>query len=54
MENWFNSTEALPWVVQRRYGCPFPGGVQGPVGWGPGRPDLVGGRPAHGSGLGTG
>jgi len=32
--------------------CPTPGGTQGQVGWGPGQPELVGGSPAHGRGLG--
>ena len=34
--------------------CPIPGGAQGQLGWGPGWPELVGGSPAHGGGLGLG
>ena len=45
--------EALAQVAQRSCGCPIPGMVQGQVGWGPGQPDLVGGVPAHGRGVGT-
>ena len=44
----------LEQAAQRGGGCPVPGGVQGPVGRGPGQPELVGGRPACGSGAGTG
>ena len=42
-------------VVKRWHSCPeklwypIPGGAQGQVGWGPG---LVGGSPAHGTGIG--
>ena len=43
--------EALEHVAQRSCGCPIPGGVQDQVGRGPGKPDLVGGIPAHGRGL---
>ena len=32
-------------------GCPIPGGAQGQVGWGPEKPDRVGGSPAHSRGL---
>jgi len=32
-------------------GCPFPGSVQGQVGWGFAQPVLVEGVPAHGQGL---
>jgi len=32
--------------------CPIPGGIQAQVGWGPGQPELLGGSPAHGRGLG--
>ena len=39
---------SCPWSC----GCPIPGGAQGRVGWGPGQPELVGGQPAHGRGLG--
>ena len=28
--------------------------IQGQAGWGPGQPELVGGSPAHGRGLGLG
>jgi len=31
--------------------CPIPGDTQGHVGWDPGRPEPVGGSPAHGRGL---
>ena len=30
------------------YRCPNRGGIQGQVKWGPGQPDLVGGKPAQG------
>ena len=30
-------------VGRRGSGCPIPEGAQGQVGWGPGRPELVGG-----------
>jgi len=33
--------------------APTPGGVQGQVGWGPGQPAVIGGSPAHGSGVRT-
>ena len=45
--------KTLAQVAQRGCGCPVPGGVQGQVGWGPGQPDLVGGSPACGGGVGT-
>ena len=44
-------SEALAQVAQRSCGCPVPGGAQGQAGWGPGKPELVGGKPAHGRGL---
>lgn len=31
-----------------------PGGVQSRIGWGPGQPDLEGGNPDHGKGIGAG
>jgi len=34
--------------------CPIPGGSQGQVGCGPGHPELLGGSPTHGTGLGLG
>ena len=34
--------------------CPIAGGAQGQVGWGPGQPEMVGGSPAHGTGVGLG
>ena len=40
------------WKAQRSCGCSISGGAQGQVGWGPGLPDLEGGNPAHGPGLG--
>jgi len=33
-------------------GCSIPGGGQGQAGWGAGQTELVGGSPAHGTGLG--
>uniref|UniRef100_A0A8C3PK68 Uncharacterized protein n=1 Tax=Calidris pygmaea TaxID=425635 RepID=A0A8C3PK68_9CHAR len=44
--------ETLEQVAQGSCGCPFPGGVQGQVGWGFEQPGLVGGVPAHGRGVG--
>ena len=45
----------LAQAAQRGCGCLIPGGVQGQVGWGPGRPGLVlnmeVGGPACGGGL---
>ena len=38
-------------VVQRSCGCPIPGGIQGQDGWGPGQPDLVGGKQTVAGGL---
>ena len=35
-------------------GCPFPGGVQGQVGWGPGQPGVVLNVEAGGSAYGRG
>jgi len=34
-------------------GCLIAGGTQGQAGWGPEQPDLVGGNPAHSTGVGT-
>jgi len=45
--------EALAQVAQRICGCPFPGSVQGQVGWGFEQPGLLEGVPAHGRGVGT-
>ena len=45
--------EALAQAAQRSCGCSIPGGIQGLVGCGPGQPDLMGGNPAHGRGVGT-
>lgn len=45
--------EALEQDAQRSFGCLIPGGVQCQVGWDFEYPDLVGGIPAHGRGLGT-
>ena len=33
--------------------CPIPGRTQGQAGWGPGKPELVGGSPAHSRGWGS-
>jgi len=38
-------------VAQRSCGCPNPKAAQGHTGWGPEKPDLVGGNPAHGRSL---
>jgi len=47
----------LEQAAERGCGCPFPGGVEGQVGWGPGQPDLVldmeVGGPASGRGGGA-
>jgi len=43
--------EALEHLVQRSYGCPLPGSVQGQVGRGFEQRGLVAGVPAHGRGL---
>ena len=49
------SSKVLKQAAQRGCGCPIPGGVQGQVGWGPGKPGLVSdtevGGPAFGRGL---
>ena len=45
MRRWHSCPEKL-W-------CPFPGGAQGQVGCGPGQPELEGGSPAHGRGVGV-
>jgi len=45
--------ETLEQVAQRSCGCPFPGSVQGKVGWGSEQPDLVENVAAHCRGLGT-
>jgi len=48
------SGEVLNLVAQRGCGCPIPGGVQGRVGWGAGRSDLIAaGNVACGRGVGT-
>ena len=44
--------QALEQLVQRSCGCLIPGGKQGQVGWGTGHPELVGGSPTHGKGVG--
>ena len=44
VRRWHSCPEKLWW--------PIPGGTQGQVGWGPGQPELLGGSPAHGTGLG--
>lgn len=36
-------SEALVQTAQRSYGCPIMGGVQGQLGWSPGRSYLAGG-----------
>ena len=45
--------EALEQVAQRSCGLPLPVNIPGEAGWGFEQPDLVGGVPAHGRGLGT-
>jgi len=40
-------------VAQRTFGCPLPGSVQGPAGWGFDQRGLMEGVPAHGRVLGT-
>jgi len=44
--------EALEHVAQRNCEYPFPGSVQGQVGWGFEQSDLMEGVPAHGRGVG--
>ena len=41
-------------AARRTVGAPSLGDVQGQVGWGSGQPELLGGSPAHGTGLGLG
>ncbi|PKU34435.1 dna replication licensing factor mcm4 [Limosa lapponica baueri] len=48
-----NGGEKLEQVARRNCGGPIPGSVQGQAGWGFEQPDLVGGVPAHGRGIGT-
>ena len=44
-----------PWhSCPEKLWCPIPGGAQGQVGWSSGQPELVGGSPAHNTGLGLG
>jgi len=43
-----------PWHCCPELWCPIPGGTPGQAGWGPGQPELGGGIPAHGWGLGLG
>lgn len=45
--------EALEQVAQECCECPIPRSLQGQAGWGHGQPDLMGGIPAHGGGVGT-
>jgi len=42
---WHSCPEKL-WV-------PHPWSVEGQIGWGPGQPELLGGSPAPGTGVGT-
>ena len=44
--------ETLAQVAQRGCGCPVPGTIQGQVGQGSEKPDLVEDVPAHGRGVG--
>ena len=39
--------EVLEQTAWRSCGCPIPGGIQGQVGWGPGKPELVADNPAR-------
>lgn len=43
--------EAVAQAAQRGCECPTSSGGQGQVGWGPGQPELVAGKPAHSRGL---
>jgi len=45
--------EALAQAAQRGGRCPIPGNVQGKVGWGSERSDVVEDVPAHCRGVGT-
>ena len=48
-------TAVRPWhSCPEKLWCPIPGDAQGQAGWGPGQPELVGGSPAHSTGLGLG
>ena len=38
----------LEQVIQRSYGCPIFGGIEGQVGWDPGQSDLVVVNPPYG------
>jgi len=49
----YTGCEALEQVAQRSYGCPFPGSVQGQIGWGFEQPELVEGAPTHSGEAGT-
>lgn len=44
---YYEGTEEVAWRI---CGCSIPGSVQGQVGWGFEKPDLVGGVSAHGRG----
>jgi len=50
---YYEGSEALEQVAQSSCGCPFPGSVQGQVGWDFEQPGLVEGVHAHGRGVGT-
>ena len=50
---YYESSEALEQVAQRRCGCPLCGSVRGQVGWSSEQPGLVEDVPAHGRGVGT-
>lgn len=41
------------WSRLSREAVDVPGGVQGPAGWDPGQPELLGGSTVHGRGTGT-
>ena len=51
--NFAQGGEALKQAAQRSCGCPIHGDIQGQVGCGVGKPELVESLPAHGRGVGT-
>ena len=54
-KKFFTQREVKPWhSCPVKLWCPIPGGAQGWVGWDTVQPELVGGSPAHGMGLGLG
>jgi len=46
------SANPLEWIAQRGGRCPIPGNIQGQVGWGSEKPDLIEDVPARCRGVG--